>query len=268
LSDEDPTVQVRVDEETGQTLISGMGELHLEILVDRMLREFNVGANVGKPQVAYKESIGGEADVNTKFVKQTGGRGQYAHVVMHVERNTDNDDFIFENKIVGGVIPKEYIPAVENGVKSAISSGVLAGYPVVGVKVTLLDGSYHEVDSSDVAFKMAGSLAFRDAAKKADPILLEPIMEVEVVVPQEYMGDVIADLTTRRGKVGGMYQRADAQVIAARVPLSKMFGYGTDLRSLTQGRAVYTMQFAKYEELPRNIAEEFVSKYQGKVVNS
>jgi elongation factor G len=268
LSDEDPTFQVKIDEETGQTLISGMGELHLEILVDRMLREFSVGANVGKPQVAYKESIGSEGNANTKFVKQTGGRGQYAHVVIRLSRNNESDDFVFENKIVGGAIPKEYIPAVEHGMKSAMSGGVLAGYPVVGVKVELLDGSFHEVDSSEVAFKMAGSIAFREAAKQADPILLEPIMDVEVVVPQEYMGDVIADLTTRRGKVGGMYQRADAHVIAARVPLSRMFGSATDLRSLTQGRAVYTMQFARYEELPRNIAEEFISKFQGKVVNS
>jgi elongation factor G len=268
LSDEDPTFQVKIDEETGQTLISGMGELHLEILVDRMLREFSVGANVGKPQVAYKESIDGEGEANTKFVRQTGGRGQYAHVVIKLSRNRESDDFVFENNIVGGVIPREYIPAVEHGIKSAMSAGVLAGYPVVGVKAQLLDGSFHEVDSSEVAFKMAGSMAFREAVKKADPILLEPIMEVEVVVPREYMGDVIADLTTRRGKVGGMYQRADAHVIAARVPLSRMFGYATDLRSLTQGRAVYTMQFARYEELPRNIAEEFIGKFQGKVVNS
>ncbi len=268
LADEDPTFQVNINEDTGQTLISGMGELHLEILVDRMLREFHVGANVGKPQVAYKESISGEGNANVKFVKQTGGRGQYAHVVLRVERNTDGDEFVFENRVVGGAIPREYIPAVEHGIKGAISGGVLAGYPVVGVKATLLDGSYHEVDSSDIAFKMAGGMAFKKAMKDAEPILLEPIMDVEVVVPREYMGEVIADLTTRRGKIGGMFQRADAQVIAARVPLSKMFGYATDLRSLTQGRAVYTMQFAMYEELPKNVAEEFVSRFQGKVVNS
>ena len=268
LSDEDPTFQVKINEDTGQTLISGMGELHLEVLVDRMLREFRVGANVGKPQVAYKESISGEGNANVKFVKQTGGKGQYAHVVLRVERNTDGDEFVFDNQIVGGAIPKEFIPAVEHGIKGAISGGILAGYPVVGVKATLLDGSFHEVDSSDIAFKMAGAIAFRDAMKDAEPILLEPIMDVEVVVPQEYMGEVMSDLTTRRGKIGGMYQRADAQVIAARVPLAKMFGYATDLRSLTQGRAVYTMQFAMYEELPKSAAEQFISKFQGKVVNS
>jgi len=268
LSDEDPTFLVRSDEETGQTLISGMGELHLEVLVDRMLREFKVGANVGKPQVAYKESIGAGADANTKFVKQSGGRGQYAHVVLHVEPNADGDEFVFENKIVGGAIPKEYIWPVEQGIKNAMTAGVIAGYPMVGVKVSLLDGSHHDVDSSEVAFKIAGSIAFKDAARKADPVLLEPIMDVEVVVPQEYMGDVMSDLSSRRGKIGGMYQRADAQVIAARVPLSKMFGYATDLRSLTQGRAVYTMQFSRYEQLPKNMAEELVERFHGKVAQN
>jgi elongation factor G len=268
LSDEDPTFQVRADEETGQTLISGMGELHLEVLVDRMLREFKVEANVGKPQVAYKESISTPSEANLKFVKQTGGRGQYAHVLINVEPNRGSDDFIFENKIVGGSIPKEYIPAVEQGIRNAMSGGVIAGYPMVGVKVALVDGSFHEVDSSEVAFKMAGSLAFKEAARKAEPVLLEPVMDVEVVVPQEYMGDVMADLNSRRGKVGGMYQRADAQVIAARVPLAKMFGYATDLRSLTQGRAVYTMQFSRYEDLPRNVAEEMVNRFQGRVVRN
>jgi len=267
LSEEDPTFRIRTDEETGQTLISGMGELHLEILVDRMLREFKVEANVGKPQVAYKEAFGRIADAECKFAKQTGGRGQYGHVVIHVEPLEKGDDLVFENKIVGGTIPREYIPAVEQGIRGAMTNGVLAGYPVVGVRVELLDGSYHEVDSSEIAFKMAASLAFRDAMKKSNPKLMEPIMDVEVVVPQEYMGDVMADLNSRRGKVGGMFQRADAQVIAARVPLSQMFGYATDLRSLTQGRAVYTMQFAKYQEVPKSIAEEFVNKFQGKLAH-
>jgi elongation factor G len=268
LAEEDPTFRVRVDEETGQTIISGMGELHLEILVDRMLREFKVSANVGKPQVAYKESIRGSAEAEGKFIKQTGGHGQYGHVVLRVERNEEGDEFVFENQVVGGNIPKQFIPAVEAGVKDAMSCGVLAGYPVIGVKVTLLDGSYHEVDSSDMAFRMAGSMAFKKAASMADPVILEPIMDVEVVVPQEYMGDVMADLTSRRGKIGGMYRRAEAQVIAARVPLSEMFGYATTLRSLTQGRAVYTMQFSRYEELPEEIAKEFVGRFQGKAVKN
>ena len=268
LSDEDPTFRVKHDDDTGQTLISGMGELHLEILVDRMLREFNVEANVGKPQVAYKESIAKSAGSNLKFAKQSGGRGQYGHVVIEIEPNAEGDEFVFENKIVGGTIPREYIPAIEQGIKNSMTSGVLAGYPVVGIRVRLIDGSYHEVDSSEVAFKIAGSMAFKEAARKASPVLLEPIMDVEVVVPQEYMGDVMADLSSRRGKVGGMYQRSDAQVIAARVPLSKMFGYATDLRSLTQGRAVYTMQFSRYEELPASLAEELVSRFQGKVVRN
>ena len=268
LSDEDPTFRVKTDEETGQTLISGMGELHLEILVDRMLREFRVQANVGKPQVAYKESIGSESSANTRFVRQTGGRGQYGHVVIEIGPNPDGDDFVFENKIIGGAIPKEYIPAVEQGIRNAMSAGVIAGYPLVGVKVALVDGSYHEVDSSEVAFKIAGSMAFKQAASKAQPVLLEPVMDVEVVVPQEYMGDVIADLNSRRGKVGGMYQRTDAQVVAARVPLSEMFGYATSLRSLTQGRAVYTMQFSRYERLPKNLAEDLINRFQGRVVRN
>jgi elongation factor G len=266
LSEEDPTFQVRTDDETGQTLISGMGELHLEILVDRMLREFKVEANVGKPQVAYREAFGKSADANVKFVKQTGGRGQYGHVVIHVEP-IDDEEFVFENKIVGGAIPREYIPAVEQGLRGAMTAGSLAGYPVNGVRIELLDGSYHDVDSSEIAFKIAASMAFKEAMRKSNPMLIEPIMDVEVVVPQEYMGDVMADLNSRRGKVGGMYQRADAQVIAARVPLSKMFGYATDLRSVTQGRAVYTMQFAKYERVPKSIAEEFVNRFQGKVAS-
>jgi len=268
LSDEDPTFRVTSDEDTGQTLISGMGELHLEILVDRMLREFKVEANVGKPQVAYKESIAKAAGSNLKFAKQSGGRGQYGHVVIEIGPNVEGDEFVFENKITGGAIPREYIPAVEQGIKNSMTSGVLAGYPVVGIRVKLIDGSYHDVDSSEIAFKIAGSMAFKEAARKASPVLLEPIMDVEVVVPQEYMGDVMADLNSRRGKVGGMFQRSDAQVIAARVPLSKMFGYATDLRSLTQGRAVYTMQFSRYEKLPASLAEDLVSRFQGKVVRN
>jgi elongation factor G len=268
LSEEDPTFQVKVDSDTGQTIISGMGELHLEILVDRMLREFKVEASVGKPQVSYKESIAGTAEAVGKFVKQSGGRGQYGHVEITIERNTESDEFVFENKIVGGAVPKEYIPSVERGVKDAMSAGVVAGYPVIGIKVQLNDGSYHEVDSSEVAFRVAGAIAFRDAMRKAEPVVLEPTMDVEVALPEEYMGDVLADITSRRGRIGGMFQRADGQVIAARVPLAQMFGYATALRSLTQGRAVYTMQFSRYEELPKTIAEELASKFQGKAVES
>jgi len=268
LSEEDPTFQVRVDSETGQTIISGMGELHLEILVDRMLREFKVEANVGKPQVAYRESIRGAAGSNYKYVKQTGGRGQYGHVVIEVERNTEGDEFVFENKIVGGAIPREYIPAVEHGIEDAMAGGVVAGYPMIGVRVQLIDGSYHDVDSSEIAFRVAGSMAFKEAVRKAEPIILEPIMDVEVTVPEEYMGDVIGDLNTRRGKVGGMFRRGDAQVIAARVPLSQMFGYVNSLRSLTQGRAVYSMQYSRYEELPKSMADELSNKFQGKAIQS
>jgi elongation factor G len=267
LSDEDPTFQVRTDEETGQTLISGMGELHLEILVDRMLREFRVKANVGKPQVAYKEAFGGPAEAVGKFIKQSGGRGQYGHVVIHCEPIVGAEDFVFENKVIGGTVPREYVPAVEKGLKGALTSGVLAGYPVVGVKVQLLDGSYHEVDSSEIAFQMAASMAFKEAMRRSGPKLIEPIMDVEVVCPKEYMGDVIADLSSRRGKIGGMSQRADAQIIAAHVPLAEMFGYATALRSLTQGRAVYTMQFARYEQAPKSVSEEIINKYQGKVAS-
>ncbi len=267
LSDEDPTFQVRTDEETGQTLISGMGELHLEILVDRMLREFKVSANVGRPQVAYKEAFGKPVEAEHKFVKQSGGRGQYGHVVIHAEPLNDGQDFVFENKVVGGTVPREYVPAVEKGLKGALTSGVLAGYPVVGVKIQLLDGSYHEVDSSEIAFQVAASMAFKEAMRKSNPKLIEPIMDVEVVMPKEYMGDVIADLSSRRGKIGGMTQRADAQIITARVPLAEMFGYATSLRSLTQGRAVYTMQFGCYEEAPKSVAEEVINKFQGKVTS-
>jgi elongation factor G len=268
LSDEDPTFQVRTDEETGQTLIAGMGELHLEILVDRMMREFKVAANVGRPQVAYKEAFGKAVDAEGKFIKQSGGRGQYGHVWIHAEPIVGGeDDFVFENKVVGGTVPREYVPAVEQGLRGALTAGVLAGYPVTGVKIQLTDGSYHEVDSSEIAFKMAASIAFKEAMRRSNPVLIEPIMDVEVVVPKDYMGDVIADLSSRRGKIGGMTQRAEAQVITARVPLAEMFGYATTLRSLTQGRAVYTMQFACYEPAPKSVAEEVINKFQGKVAS-
>ena len=260
LAQEDPSFRVTYDEETGQTLISGMGELHLEIIVDRLVREFKVGANVGKPQVAYRETIKTPAKAEGKFIRQTGGRGQYGHVLIEIEPLGKGKGFEFVNKIVGGAIPKEYIPAVEKGVVEAMESGVVAGYPVVDVKVTLYDGSYHEVDSSEMAFKIAGSMAFKEAARKAQPVLLEPIMAVEVVTPEEYMGDVIGDLNSRRGKVQSMEKRGNAQVIKALVPLAEMFGYATDLRSKTQGRATYTMQFSHYEEVPKNIAESLVEK--------
>ncbi len=260
LSDEDPTFRVSTNEETSQTLISGMGELHLEIIIDRLKREFKVEANVGKPQVAYKETIRKSATAEGKFVKQTGGRGQYGHVVLQVEPNEKGKGFIFENAIKGGVIPKEYIPGVAKGVEEAMRSGVIAGYPIEDVKVTLLDGSYHEVDSSELAFKVAASIAFKEAVKKADPVVLEPIMSVEVVTPEEYLGDVMGDLTGRQGKIEGIEQRSDAQVVKALVPLSKMFGYATSLRSMTQGRAIYTMQFSHYDELPGGIPEYVVEK--------
>ncbi len=261
LAEEDPTFQVRMDEETGQTIIRGMGELHLEIIVDRLLREFKVEANVGKPQVAYRETIRKAVKQEGKFIRQTGGRGQYGHVWLEVEPNEPGGGFVFINKIVGGVVPKEYIPAVEAGIKEAMESGVLAGYPMIDVKVTLFDGSYHEVDSSEMAFKIAASIGFKEAARKADPVLLEPIMKVEVVTPEDFMGDVVGDLNARRGRIEGMERRANAQVIRALVPLASMFGYATDLRSLTQGRAVYTMHFSHYEEVPANIAQELVSSH-------
>lgn len=264
LAQEDPSFRVSFNEETGQTIISGMGELHLEIIVDRLMREFKVSANVGRPQVAYRETIRSSSRAEGKFIRQTGGRGQYGHVFLEVEPLGKGKGFEFVNKIVGGVIPKEYIPAVEKGVREALDTGVLAGYPVVDVKVTLYDGSYHEVDSSEIAFKIAGSMALKDALKKANPVLLEPIMSVEVVTPEEYMGDVIGDLNSRRGKIQTMEKRGNAQVIRALVPLSEMFGYATDLRSKTQGRANYTMQFERYEEVPKNIAEEIVAKVSGK----
>ncbi len=263
LSQEDPSFRVSYNEETGQTLISGMGELHLEIIVDRLLREFKVGANVGKPQVAYRETIKVPAKAEGKFVRQSGGRGQYGHVLIEIEPVEKGSGFEFIRKIVGGSIPKEFIPAVEKGVKEALETGVLAGYPIVDVRVTLYDGSYHEVDSSEMAFKIAGSMAFKAGVRKANPVLLEPVMAVEVITPEEYMGDVIGDLNSRRGKMQSMEKRGNAQVIKAHVPLSEMFGYATDLRSKTQGRATYTMQFSHYEEVPKSIAETIVSRVRG-----
>jgi elongation factor G len=263
LAQEDPSFRVTFNEETGQTIISGMGELHLEIIVDRLLREFKVGANVGKPQVAYKETIKAPSKAEGKFVRQSGGRGQYGHVYIELEPVEAGKGFEFVNKIVGGTIPREYIPAVEKGIKEALDTGVIAGYPVVDVKATLYDGSYHEVDSSEMAFKIAGSMAFKDAAKKARPVLLEPIMSVEVVTPEEYMGEVMGDLNSRRGKIHSMEKRGNAQVIKSEVPLSEMFGYATDLRSKTQGRATYTMQFAHYEDVPKGIADAIIAKVKG-----
>ena len=263
LSEEDPTFKVRTDEETGQTIISGMGELHLEIIVDRMKREFNVDANVGKPQVAYRETITESVKQRHRFVRQTGGRGQFGDVELIVEPQEAGKGFEFVNEIVGGVIPREYIPSVEKGIVDAMENGVVAGYPVVDVKVRLIFGSYHEVDSSEMAFKIAGSICFKEAVQKAKPILLEPIMDVEVVVPEEYMGDVIGDLSARRGQIEGMFSRSDARVIASQVPLAEMFGYVNKLRSITQGRGVYTMQFSCYKALPQSLALEIQSKVKG-----
>jgi elongation factor G len=261
LSEEDPTFRVHTDAETAQTIISGMGELHLEIIVDRMMREFKVDANIGRPQVAYRETIRKRVEkVEGKFIRQSGGKGQYGHVVINIEPSGPGAGFVFEDKIVGGVIPREYIGPVEQGIKEALENGVLAGYPMVDVKVELVYGSYHEVDSSEIAFKIAGSMAVKEGAKRAHPVLLEPLMNVEVVVPEAYMGDVLGDLSARRGKIGGMTQRGEAQVIAATVPLSEMFGYSTKLRSMSQGRAVYSMEFAHYEEVPKSKAEEIISK--------
>ncbi len=261
LSEEDPTFRVRSDAETGQTIIAGMGELHLEIIVDRMMREFKVDANVGRPQVAYRETIKKRVEkVEGKFVRQSGGKGQYGHVVINMEPSEQGQGFVFEDKIVGGVIPREFINPVEAGIKEALETGVLAGYPVVDVKVQLVFGSYHEVDSSEMAFKIAGSMAFKEAARSASPCLLEPVMKVEVVSPEAYMGDVLGDLSSRRGKIGGMMQRGEAQVISATVPLAEMFGYSTRLRSMSQGRAVYSMEFSHYEEVPKSKAEEIISK--------
>jgi len=264
LATEDPSFRVRTDEETGQTIISGMGELHLEIIVDRLLREFSVGASVGKPQVAYRETVRKAVEQQGRFVRQTGGRGQYGDVWIKLEPQQPGIGFEFVDAIKGGSIPREYIPAVEKGIREALDNGVLAGYPVVDVKVTLFDGSYHDVDSSEIAFKIAGSMAFKQAARKASPVLLEPIMSVEVVVPEDFMGDVIGDLSSRRGKVLGMDTRPAAQAIDARVPLAQMFGYATDVRSMTQGRATYTMQFSHYEPVPAAVAEGIIAKFDGK----
>ena len=264
LSEEDPTFRVQSDEETGQTVISGMGELHLEVLVDRMLREFNVDANVGKPQVAYRETVRKKVEkVELRYVRQTGGKGQYGHVVITLEPTGPGGGYEFEDKITGGVIPKEYIPSVNQGIQESITSGVLAGYPTVDIKVTLTYGSYHDVDSSEMAFKIAGSMAIKKAANLADPVLLEPVMAVEVTTPEDYMGDVIGDLSARRGKVEGMEQRGNNHIVRAQVPLSDMFGYATDLRSRTQGRATYSMQFHAYNEVPESIAKEIIAKARG-----
>lgn len=263
LAEEDPTFKVTSNQETGQTLISGMGELHLEIIVDRMKREFKVEANVGKPQVAYRETITGNSDVEEKYAKQSGGRGQYGHVKIKVEANPDKG-YEFINQITGGAIPREYIPAVDKGIQEALEAGVVAGYPVQDVKVTLYDGTYHEVDSSEMAFKIAGSMAIKKAMRAANPVLLEPIFKVEVTTPEEYMGDVIGDLNSRRGQVSGMTDRNNAKIINAQVPLAQMFGYATDLRSKTQGRASYSMEFEKYVQVPNNIAQQVIAERQGK----
>ncbi len=260
LGEEDPTFRTRTDDETGQTIISGMGELHLEIIIDRLLREFKVGANVGRPQVAYKETIGASIKTEGKFVRQSGGRGQYGHVWLQLEPLEPGAGYQFESKIVGGVIPREYIPAIDNGVKEAMLTGVLAGYPVIDLKATVVDGSYHDVDSSEIAFKIAASTAFKSGVLKANPILLEPMMKVEVTVAEEYMGDVIADINARRGRIEGMEQRAGSHLIRAKVPLAEMFGYATELRSRTQGRGTYAMEFNNYEEVPKNLAAEIINK--------
>ncbi|MCK8816211.1 elongation factor G [Natroniella sulfidigena] len=260
LAEEDPTFNVRTDEETGQTIISGMGELHLEVIIDRLTREFNVEANIGEPQVAYRETITKKAEIEGKFIRQSGGRGQYGHVIMEIEPLEAGEGFEFEDNIVGGVVPRDYIGSVEEGVREALENGIIANYPVVDVKVSLNDGSYHEVDSSEMAFKIAGSMAIREGSHRANPVLLEPIMAVEVTTPEEYMGDVIGDLNSRRGQVEGMEQRGNARIIRAYVPLSEMFGYATDLRSNTQGRAQYVMQMDHYDEVPKNIAKEIMEK--------
>ncbi len=264
LAQEDPTFKVNTDPDSGQTIISGMGELHLEILVDRMMREFNVQANVGKPQVAYRETIRKQSQAEGKYIRQTGGSGQYGHVRIRLEPNEAGKGYEFVNEVVGGVIPKEFIKPVDQGIKEAMEGGVLAGYEMVDVKATLYDGSYHDVDSNEMAFKIAGSMAFKEAARKASPVLLEPVMSVEVVVPEEYMGTIIGDLSSRRGRIEGIEHRAGSQVIKAMVPLAEMFGYATNMRSNTQGRATFSMHFSRYEEAPRAVAEEIVAKVQGK----
>jgi len=263
LAQEDPSFRVKTDEESGQTIISGMGELHLEIIVDRMKREFSVEANVGAPQVAYRECIRKSVDQESKFVRQSGGRGQYGHVYLKIEPQEPGSGYEFVNEIVGGAIPKEYIPAVDKGIQEQMLNGVIAGYPVEDVKVTLYDGTFHDVDSSEMAFKIAGSMGFKEGAKKADPALLEPVMKVEVVTPEDYMGDVVGDLNRRRGIIGAMEDSPAGKIIRGEVPLKEMFGYATDLRSATQGRAVYSMEFSKYMEAPKNISEEIISKHSG-----
>ena len=264
LAQEDPTFKVSTDPDSGQTIIAGMGELHLEILVDRMMREFGVQANVGKPQVAYRETIRKASQAEGKYIRQTGGSGQYGHVRIRLEPNEPGKGYEFINEVVGGVIPKEFIKPVDQGIKEALEGGVLAGYEMVDVKATLYDGSYHDVDSNEMAFKIAGSMAFKEAARKASPVLLEPVMSVEVVVPEEYMGTIIGDLSSRRGRIEGLEHRAGSQVIRAMVPLAEMFGYATNMRSNTQGRATFSMHFSRYEEAPRAVAEEIVAKVQGK----
>ena len=255
LSEEDPTFKMRTDNETGQTIISGMGELHLDIIVDRLMREFKVEANVGKPQVSYKETIRKAVKSEGRFIRQSGGRGQYGHVWIEIEPQEPGSGYVFENKIVGGTIPKEYIPAIDAGIQDAMNNGVLGGYQVMDVKVTLYDGSYHEVDSSEMAFKIAASIAFKEGCRKADPVLLEPVMKTDVVVPEEYMGDVMGNLNARRGRIEGIEARLGTQVITAYVPLAEMFGYATDLRSMTQGRGTFTMQFDHYDEVAKGIQD-------------
>ena len=264
LMTEDPTFRVNTDDQTGQVIIRGMGELHLEIIVDRLKREFSVDATVGKPQVAYKETLTRPADGEMKYAKQTGGRGQYGHVKIHLYPGEPGTGYIFENNVVGGAIPREFIKPVDEGIKEALTRGVLAGYPIADVRIELYDGSFHDVDSSEMAFKIAGSMAFQDAAKKAKPVLLEPVMRVEVVVPKEYMGDVMGDLASRRGRIQSQEDRGGTQIINARVPLSEMFGYSNDLRSRTQGRATYSMHFDRYEQAPQNVSEEVVARVQGR----
>jgi len=263
LSDEDPTFRVSTDAETNQTVIAGMGELHLEILVDRMLREFKVEANVGKPQVAYRETVRKPTNAEGKFIRQSGGKGQYGHVVLELEPGDPGTGFQFVSKIVGGSIPREYIPAVENGMKSACESGVVAGYPVIDLKATLVDGSYHEVDSSEMAFQIAGSMGMRNAVLKASPVLLEPVMAVEVEVPEDFLGDVMGDLNSRRGHIEGMESEDGIAKVKAKVPLAEMFGYATDIRSKTQGRGIFSMEFSSYEEVPRNVSEAIIAKSKG-----
>ncbi|HEX9118013.1 MAG TPA: elongation factor G, partial [Anaerolineae bacterium] len=265
LAQEDPTFRVTTDADSGQTIIAGMGELHLEIIIDRMMREFSVQANVGKPQVAYRETIRKNSQAEGKFIRQTGGRGQYGHVKIRLEPNPGKG-YEFVNEIIGGTVPKEYIKPIDAGMKEAMEGGILAGYELVDIKAILYDGSYHEVDSSEMAFKIAGSMAFKEAARKASPVLLEPVMAIEVVVPEEHMSPIIGDLNSRRGRIEGMEHRAGSQVIKAFVPLSEMFGYATQMRSLTQGRATYSMHFARYEEAPRSVAEEIIAKVQGRPV--